>query len=143
MIALDSMSIPSKPCSGGLSQETQQLLRSTRNRAQWSNHPCDVCGRVVGVEQAGGQWVPERHWPSVAYPPRRVPVGRFDYKVRGVRGQRGSLLGRVFRNGAEGLGGAALFTDELAYVVAMHRNAETHSLGLRSGHDSDFSRLVY
>jgi hypothetical protein len=70
------MSIASKPCSGELSQETQQLLRQNRDRAQWGTYPCEVCGRAVGVEQAGGQWVPERHWPSVAYPPRKVPVRR-------------------------------------------------------------------
>jgi hypothetical protein len=71
-----SMPIPSKPCPGELSLETQQLLRKTRDRAQWATYPCEVCGRAVGVEEAGGRWIPERHWPSVAYPPRKVPVRR-------------------------------------------------------------------
>ena len=71
-----SMPIPSKPCPGELSPETQQLLRKTRGRAQWGTYPCEACGRAVGVEEAGGKWIPERHWPSVAYPPRKVPVRR-------------------------------------------------------------------
>lgn len=32
--------------------------------------------RSVGVEEAGGHWIPERHLPSVVYPPRKVPVRR-------------------------------------------------------------------
>ena len=51
------MPIPSKPCPGELSQETQRLLRKTRDRTQWGTYPCKVCGRVVGVEEAGGRWI--------------------------------------------------------------------------------------
>jgi hypothetical protein len=85
------MPIPSKPCPGELSPETQQLLRKNRDRAQWGNHPCDVCGQVIGVEQTqgngfqsgiGGQWR-TRHarcrWAEsecrVASPSRASPGG--------------------------------------------------------------------
>jgi hypothetical protein len=71
-----SMPIPSKPCLGELSQETQQLLRKTRDRTQWGTYPCEVCGCAVGVEESRGHWIPERHWPSVAYPSRKVQVRR-------------------------------------------------------------------
>jgi len=70
------MPIPSKPCPGELSQETQQLLLKNRSRVQWASHRCEVCGRAVGVEVAGAQWVLERHWPSVAYPQRKALVSR-------------------------------------------------------------------
>ena len=61
---------PSQPCDGRLSPETQKLLRGNRDREKWGIHPCAVCGRLVGVEQSGGLWVPERHWPSIVYAPR-------------------------------------------------------------------------
>ena len=64
-----SMPISSKLCHGELSEETQQLLRKTGDRAQWAAHPCTVCGRTVGVEEAGGRWMPERHCPSVTHQP--------------------------------------------------------------------------
>ena len=61
---------PAKPCEGTLSPETQQLLSGSRDRGKWGLHPCAVCGQAVGVEEVGGLWRPERHWPSVAYAPR-------------------------------------------------------------------------
>jgi hypothetical protein len=64
------MPIPSKPCNGELSQETQQVLRKNRSRAQWDTYRCDGCGRKVGVQEVGGQWIPEQHWPSIVYLPR-------------------------------------------------------------------------
>ena len=64
------MPIPSKPCNGELSQETQQVLRKNRSRAQWGTYRCEGCGRKVGVQEVGGQWIPEQHWPSIVYVPR-------------------------------------------------------------------------
>ena len=61
---------PSQPCDGKLSPETQKLLGGNRDRARWGVYPCAVCGRLVGVEQVSGAWIPERHWPSVVYAPR-------------------------------------------------------------------------
>ncbi len=60
-----------KPCEGMLSELTQNLLRTSRGRAKWGIHPCQVCGRAVGVLLLKGNWVPEVHWPSVTYKPRK------------------------------------------------------------------------
>jgi hypothetical protein len=65
------MPIPAKPCDGKLSDETIQLLKKNRDHAQWGNHLCETCGRMVGVETLMGKWIPERHWPSVSL--KRAP----------------------------------------------------------------------
>jgi hypothetical protein len=66
------MPTPLKPCDGKISDQTQEALRRNRNREQWAAHPCDTCGRTVGVELIMGKWQPERHWPSVAYIARKA-----------------------------------------------------------------------
>jgi hypothetical protein len=68
------MPTPVKPCDGKLSDQTLEILRRNRNRAQWGNHPCEICGRLVGVEMMMGKWVPERHWPSVFLKRTQKPV---------------------------------------------------------------------
>lgn len=65
------MPIPSKPCDGKLAVEVQEAVQRNRNREQWASHPCETCGRKVGVELVMGHWVAERHWPSVAYRSRK------------------------------------------------------------------------
>jgi len=64
------MSIPAKACEGRFSDEVLGLLNNNRDRAQWANHRCEVCGAVVGATLDKGKWVPEQHWPSVKYPAR-------------------------------------------------------------------------
>ena len=78
------MPTPSKPCNGELSQETQQLLRKNRSRAQWGTYRCEVCGQMVGVLDDGVQWIPEQHWPSIVYAPRDKD-GRKTYHWLSVR----------------------------------------------------------
>jgi hypothetical protein len=70
MVASRQMPRPSKPCDGKLSPETQELLSGSRDREKWGVHHCEVCGQAVGVQEIGGLWLPERHWPSVVYAPR-------------------------------------------------------------------------
>ncbi len=75
------MPTPVKPCEGNISEQTREALRRNRNREQWATHPCETCGRTVGVELVMGKWQPERHWPSVAYLARKSggpsrPVGQ-------------------------------------------------------------------
>ena len=65
------MPTPSKPCDGKLTQEVQQAIQRNRNREQWASHRCETCGRNVGVELVMGHWTTERHWPTVAYRPRK------------------------------------------------------------------------
>jgi hypothetical protein len=66
------MPIPAKPCEGRFNEEVQAILKSNRDRAQWANHTCEVCGVAVGAVQVQGKWVPEQHWPSVKYQPRHA-----------------------------------------------------------------------
>ena len=66
------MSIPAKACEGRFSDEVLEILNKNRDRAQWANHRCEVCGVVVGAKQDRGKWVPEQHWPSVKYAPRNA-----------------------------------------------------------------------
>ena len=61
------MAGPVKPCEGRFSDELQTVLNRNRDRAQWANHPCEVCGLVVGAKQDRGKWIPGQHWPSVKY----------------------------------------------------------------------------
>ena len=61
---------PAKPCQGRFSDEVLAVLNQNRDRAQWANYPCQVCGLMVGAQRDGGKWVPEQHWPSVNYYPR-------------------------------------------------------------------------
>jgi hypothetical protein len=58
---------PVKPCDGRFSDELQAVLNRNRDRAQWANHTCEVCGLAVGAMQVRGKWLPEQHWPSVQY----------------------------------------------------------------------------
>ena len=74
------MTLLTKPCEGKLSEETQQLLSNSRTRAGWGVYPCETCGQTVGVELTNGKWAPEKHWPSIVYPPRKNTVGRFQAK---------------------------------------------------------------
>jgi len=76
------MPILTKPCKGKLSEETQRLLRSGHNRADWAMYPCEICGQSVGVVEANGKWVLERHWPSVIYSPRKPRMDRNQVKAR-------------------------------------------------------------
>jgi len=66
------MPIPAKPCDGRFSDELQALLSKNRDRVQWANHACEVCGVLVGATQVQGKWVPEQHWPSVKYVSRNT-----------------------------------------------------------------------
>ena len=65
------MPAPVKQCEGRLSEATRLLLRTSRDRAGWSLHPCEICGQMVGVQEVNGDWIPERHWPSVNYSYRK------------------------------------------------------------------------
>jgi hypothetical protein len=56
---------------------TLELLRISQDRADWGVYPCEICGQNVGVSAANGNWLPERHWPSVTYTPRKPSVGRY------------------------------------------------------------------
>jgi hypothetical protein len=71
------MPVLTKPCEGKLSEETQQLLSNSRTRAGWGVYTCETCGQTVGVETINGKWVPERHWPSIVYPPRKHTPNRY------------------------------------------------------------------
>ncbi len=65
------MAFPVKPCEGSFSEETNQLLLSNVNRAQWTLHACARCGQQVGARLEKGRWSPDAHWPSI---PRRSSV---------------------------------------------------------------------
>jgi hypothetical protein len=75
------MPILTKPCKGKLSEQTLQLLRDMQDRSDWGVFPCELCGHSVGVMSVNGEWVPERHWPSVVYTPRRPNLGRYQPKT--------------------------------------------------------------
>ena len=75
------MPILTKPCKGKLSGETKQLLRTNQDRADWGVYPCEICGQSIGVSAVNGDWVPERHWPSVTYTPRKPSVSRYMEKT--------------------------------------------------------------
>ena len=66
------MPIPVKACEGRFSDEVQVVLNKNRDRAQWANHTCEVCGASIGATQDRGKWVPEQHWPSVKYQSRNA-----------------------------------------------------------------------
>lgn len=74
------MAVLTKPCEGKLSEETQEMLKNSRSRAGWGIYPCETCGQKVGVEDTSGKWVPEKHWPSIVYPPRKTVVNRYQGK---------------------------------------------------------------
>jgi hypothetical protein len=67
------MPIPAKPCEGRFSDEVLDAISKNRDRAQWANHTCEVCGLSIGATQEKGRWVPEQHWPSVKYHARTAP----------------------------------------------------------------------
>jgi len=75
------MPILTKPCKGKLNEDTLRLLRTSQERADWGMYPCEICGQNVGVSPASGDWVPDRHWPSVVYTPRKLTVGRYLPKI--------------------------------------------------------------
>jgi len=75
------MPILTKPCTGKLSDVTRELLRAGRERAEWGVYPCEVCGQSVAVLAADGDWIAERHWPTVIYAPRKPNVGRYSRKA--------------------------------------------------------------
>jgi hypothetical protein len=70
------MPIAVKPCEGRFSDEVLATLSSNRNRAQWANHACEVCGVAVGAKLDRGKWIPEQHWPSVKYQSRTATEKR-------------------------------------------------------------------
>lgn len=70
------MPILTKPCKGKLSEQAKVLLRNSMGRASWGVYPCEICGQSVGVLDGNGDWVLERHWPSVTYAPRKPRVDR-------------------------------------------------------------------
>ena len=72
------MPIPVKACEGRFSDEVQEALSRNRDRAQWANHTCEVCGASVGATLDKGKWVPEQHWPSVKYPARNATQKKQD-----------------------------------------------------------------
>jgi hypothetical protein len=72
----DLMPTPMKPCDGSFNEETNRLLLSNVDRAQWLLHACARCGQMVGARIDKGRWSPEVHWPSVPRRPSpRSPVG--------------------------------------------------------------------
>jgi len=64
------MHLPAKACEGRFSDEVQEVLTKNRDRAQWANYTCEVCGLSIGAVRDKGKWVPEQHWPTVKYPAR-------------------------------------------------------------------------
>jgi hypothetical protein len=88
------MSILTKPCEGKLSEETQQLLSTSRSRAGWGVYPCETCGQPVGVEEIGGKWAPEKHWPTVVYKPRKAVDTRYQAKRYSEAEPMESKMGR-------------------------------------------------
>jgi hypothetical protein len=72
------MPIPVKACEGRFSDEVRLVLSTNRDRAQWANHTCEVCGAAVGATLDRGKWVPEQHWPSVKYPSRNATPKKQD-----------------------------------------------------------------
>lgn len=70
------MSKPLKPCEGMLSEATKHLLRTSRDRPEWGVYSCEICGQAVGVVSAKGDWIPEKHWPSIAYSSRKAKAGQ-------------------------------------------------------------------
>jgi hypothetical protein len=72
-----------KQCKGKLSEQTQLILRNSRDRAEWGVYPCEICGQSVGVLEVNGDWVPERHWPSVVYI-RKTRIARHHAKAPGT-----------------------------------------------------------
>jgi hypothetical protein len=66
-----------KPCDGSFNDETNELLVSNVDRAQWLLHVCQRCGQRVGARLDKGRWVPDVHWPSI---PRR-PASRPSMKA--------------------------------------------------------------
>ena len=66
VVTLGSMPTSSKPCPGGLSQETQKFLRESGDRRRLGKYPCELCGRTVDVEETGERWILERHFPPLA-----------------------------------------------------------------------------
>jgi hypothetical protein len=66
------MPVPMKACDGSFSAETDKILLTNLDRAQWLLHACERCGQQVTAHLDKGRWSPEKHWPSV---PRRNSAG--------------------------------------------------------------------
>jgi hypothetical protein len=86
------MPIPAKACEGRFSDEVQEVLISNRDRSQWSNQACEVCGAMVGAVQVKGKWVPEQHWPTVKYLPRVAKGKKQDVSADRMVPQDDALL---------------------------------------------------
>jgi len=86
------MPLPVKPCEGRFSEEVLTALGSNRDRAQWANHPCEVCGLAVGAMLEKGKWVPEQHWPTVKYVPRNGTEKKRDNSAGRTAPQEDSVL---------------------------------------------------
>ena len=65
-----------RPCPGTFNEEVLQVLRANADHAQWTSHPCSLCGQRVGAQQSKGQWLPEQHWPTVIYDMRNRRAAR-------------------------------------------------------------------
>jgi hypothetical protein len=78
------MPIPAKPCEGRFSDEVLELLARNRDRDQWANHTCEICGKAVGAKQEKGKWIPEQHWPSVKYISRSTSAKKRDVPADGL-----------------------------------------------------------
>ncbi len=72
------MPIPAKACEGRFSDEVLELLTKNKDRDQWANHTCEVCGVSVGAKMEKGKWIPEQHWPSVKYVARNGATKKKD-----------------------------------------------------------------
>jgi hypothetical protein len=71
------MPILTKPCTGKLSEKSKELLRANKNREEWNLYSCEICGQTVGVVPVNGDWVTERHWPTIIYAPRKPNPNRY------------------------------------------------------------------
>jgi hypothetical protein len=86
------MPIPVKPCEGRFSEEVLTALSRNRDRVQWANHKCEVCGAAVGATLDRGKWVPEQHWPSVKYHARNGTEKKQDASADRIVPHDGTVL---------------------------------------------------
>jgi len=86
------MPIPAKACEGRFSNEVQEVLSRNKDRSQWANHPCEVCGVAVGATLDKGKWVPEQHWPSVKYPSRNATEKKRDISAESAAPDDSAVL---------------------------------------------------
>ena len=86
--------MPAKPCEGRFSDEVQEALSRNRERVQWANHTCEICGLAVGARQDRGKWVPEQHWPSVKYHSRNATEKKQNISTNGMMPDDGAVLAK-------------------------------------------------